>query len=120
MSDLHAALAGVALPYAALVLVGCIVRAAMGRGPGQVVGAAIGLLVAVLALAAGAGALAAATGDGPAEPALHWLYGFAALAVLPVAVAYARPIGPRMRSATIALALASLLVIIARQGATGG
>jgi len=75
-------------------------------------------LIALVAVEAALGAIAWLGGDRPRE-ALHYLYGVAALAVLPLAATFSSEAPPRPRAAVMAVAGLVLTVLAWRLASTG-
>lgn len=120
MRGLHEGLAFAAIALGALCAVWGGILAALDRGPGR------GLTLAVLGLSLAASAAAViglglqTSGKRPADQGLHYLYGAAAIAFVPIAVVYARDATPRWRSGIMAIAGAAVLIVAWRQFSTGG
>jgi hypothetical protein len=116
LTTLHAM--GALVVFAAAVLVALGVTAAGLRGGAAWVDAARNVVLGIVVLQAAIGAVAYLGGSRPAEP-LHFVYGLAAIAVLPLAATFASEAPPRPRAWVLVVALAILLVLAWRLASTG-
>jgi hypothetical protein len=116
--DVHLILAwGTAFAVAAVVVEGAV-RSVLGRGPGRLAEAGVGLVLVLIGMTAAAGLAMLVRGERPAE-SLHFLYAVLAFGLIPVTDSFAKRASPRGKALIRSAGALVALGVLARLFATG-
>ncbi len=116
--DVHLILAwGTAFAVAGVVVEGAV-RSVLGRGPGRLAEAGVGLVLVLIGMTAAAGLAKLVRGERPAE-SLHFLYAALAFGLIPVTDSFGKRASPRGKALIRSAGALVALGVLARLFATG-